>query len=38
MLNLNPRVRIKEKLILFSTRKLGKVPSISKSTLYTSNV
>jgi len=36
--NINPRVRIKEELVLFNTRELGGVSSISESTLYTSSV
>ena len=36
--NLNPRIRIKEKLVLFNTRELGEDFSISESTLYTSSV
>ena len=33
--NLNPRVRIKKKLVLFNTRELSRFSSIGKSTLYT---
>ena len=36
--NMNPRVRIKEELVLFNTRELGRVSSISESTLYTYSV
>ena len=36
--NINFRVRIKEELVLFNTRELGGVPSISKSILYTYSV
>jgi len=36
--NINPRVRIKEELVLFNTRELGRVSSISESTLYTSSI
>jgi len=33
--NLNSRVRIKKKLVLFNTRELSRFSSIGKSTLYT---